>query len=264
MGGGSINNVFLLHTDNGDFCVKFNNSGKYPGMFDAEARGLSLLASAQVIMVPEVIGGGSAGIYSYLLLEYIKPASPIAGFMSDFGRSIALLHRNGAEKYGLDHDNYMGSLLQYNTFHDDWAGFFSAERLQKQVKLAITKGSLSENHVKMFDSLYGRLARLLPAEIPSLLHGDLWSGNFITSGTGKACIIDPAIYYGHREIDIAMTTLFGGFSGDFYSGYNETWPLESGWKERLDLYNLYPLLIHLNLFGSGYLGPIINTLKRFA
>jgi protein-ribulosamine 3-kinase len=264
LGGGSINNVFRLLTSNGEFCLKFNYSDKYPGMFASEAEGLSLLASTKEIRVPSVISEGCVGSYSYLLLEFIRPVKPVSNFMTEFGQRLASLHSHSAGKYGLQKDNYMGSLMQQNCWHDDWVTFFVEERLQKQVSLAYQTGALSINHVSSFEQLYPRLKTLLPEEKPALLHGDLWSGNFITSETGHACIFDPAVYYGNREIDIAMTTMFGGFSREFYAGYNESWPLESGWEERIDIYNLYPLLIHLNLFGSGYLGQILSTIRRFA
>ena len=137
------------------------------------------------------------------------------------------------------------------------------ERLDKQVRLALRNGLLDASAEKLFEKLYVTLDEILPEEPPHLVHGDLWSGNFIVSEEGKACLIDPAVYYGNREVDLAMSTLFGGFSPEFYSSYNEEFPLLEGWKERLDIYNLYPLLIHLNLFGSSYLGSILSVLRRF-
>jgi fructosamine-3-kinase len=155
----------------------------------------------------------------------------------------------------------MGSLPQSNKKHSDWISFFVEERLEKQVSLA--HEYLSSSNFSAFNRLYKRLGELIPPEPPALLHGDLWGGNYMVSSDGKACLIDPAVYYGHREIDIAMTTLFEGFDGDFYASYHEEYPLEKGWRDRLDIFNLYPLLIHLNLFGSGYLGSIERILKRF-
>ena len=261
LSGGCINNVSRLTTSAGDFCIKFNKRDLFPEMFEGEADGLGILKKAGEIRVPGVVCPGYAGTFSYLLLEFIDPGRKIPSFYSDFGRSLARMHRHTADYFGLDHDNYMGSLRQFNTKHSDWISFFVEERLEKQISLS--RNYFSSSDISAFKRLYNRLGELLPEEPPGLLHGDLWGGNYMVSPEGKACLIDPAVYYGHREIDIAMTTLFGGFEGDFYASYNEEYPLEKGWKDRLDIFNLYPLLIHLNLFGSGYLGSIERIVRKF-
>lgn len=263
LGGGSINEVHLLKTTNGNFCLKYNLRDSFPKMFEAEAKGLELLSKAQTIRVPRIVFHENLTDYSFLLLEYINSISRIKGFWQDFGSSLALLHRNKSELFGLDYNNYMGSLSQNNCYHSEWVDFFIEERLDKQVGLAMRRGLLDKSEEKLFEKLYPRLYEILPEEPPSLIHGDLWSGNYIVSDEGKACLIDPAVYYGNREIDLAMSTLFGGFTPEFYTSYDKEYPLEPGWKERLDLYNLYPLLIHLNLFGSSYLGSILSILRRF-
>jgi len=264
LGGGSINEVYQLKSVQGDcFCLKYNRSDSFPGMFEAEAMGLQLMAGPDVIRVPQVIFHRSLPDYSFLLLEYVASSKPINRFFENFGQKLARLHKNKSELYGLDYNNYMGSLRQNNCFHSGWVDFFIEERLDKQVRLAADKGLLPESAEKQFSRLYTKLDELLTEEPPCLVHGDLWSGNYIVSENGEACLIDPAVYYGNRETDLAMSTLFGGFSPEFYSSYNEEYPLIPGWKARLELYNLYPLLIHLNLFGSGYLGSIMNILRRF-
>jgi fructosamine-3-kinase len=263
LGGGSINEVFYLKSAQGDFCLKFNRSDVFPGMFQTEARGLKLLSGPKVIRIPEVICCQTLSDYSFILLEYIRSSDPVSYFYEDFGRRLAAVHKNHGELYGLDYNNYMGSLRQNNCFHTGWVEFFINERLDKQVRLAAKNGLLSNSIEKQFDRLYARLDELLPEEPPCLVHGDLWSGNFMVSEEGHACLIDPAVYYGNREVDLAMSTLFGGFSPDFYASYAEAYPLIPGWKYRLELYNLYPLLIHLNLFGTGYLGSILSVLQRF-
>jgi len=263
LGGGSINEVYRLKSVQGDFCLKFNRSDSFPKMFQAEALGLKLLSGPGVIRVPEVICCQSLSDYSFLMLEYITSSKPISCFFEDFGHKLARLHKNRSELYGLDYNNYMGSLRQNNCFHSSWVDFFINERLDKQVQLASRKGLLSGPLEKQFERLYAQLDELLPEEPPCLVHGDLWSGNFMVSENGEICLIDPAVYYGNREVDLAMSTLFGGFSPDFYTSYEEEYPLIPGWKDRLELYNLYPLLIHLNLFGSGYLGSILKVLQRF-
>lgn len=260
LSGGSINHVYLLKTDRGDFCLKMNDAGKHPGMFESEAKGLAVLETAGDLKVPRPVFQATLERHSFLLLEYLTPARPGPGMWHRFGRALARLHRHSAEQYGLSFDNYMGSLPQCNRFHTGWSEFFITERLEPQVRLAREQGfDLRAD----FESLYPKLDRLFPREKPSLIHGDLWNGNYLVSGKGEAALIDPAVYYGHREADLAMTTLFGGFHGDFYEGYEEEFPLERGWRQRLDLYNLYPLLIHLNLFGSSYLWEIRRILDRY-
>ena len=263
LGGGSINEVYQLNTTVGNFCLKYNFSSAFPKMFETEAKGLALLSKTDTIRVPGVIFCDSLSDYSFILLEYILAAPRVKEFFRDFGRALARLHRNKRELYGLDYNNYMGSLAQSNCYHSDWVEFFLEERLNKQIRLARQKGLLDVSVEKQFEKLYTLLDDLLPEEPPCLVHGDLWNGNFIVSEEGRACLIDPAVYYGNREVDLAMSTLFGGFSPEFYSSYNEEYPLITGWRDRLDLYNLYPLLIHLNLFGTSYLGSILSILRRF-
>ena len=250
LSGGDINQTCKLDTSSGVFCLKYNSADKFPAMFEKEAQGLRLLQGAGDLRVPAVITDNSLSAYSYLLLEFIDSEKEIDRFMFHFGESLARLHDNSSDFFGLDHDNYMGSLPQSNNPHDDWFEFFVAERLLKQVALARDSGLLDHATTTLFDQLFVRLDRLLAKDLPALLHGDLWSGNYMVSETGEACLIDPAVYFGHREVDLAMTTLFGGFSDDFYNGYESHHPLEQGWKERLEIYNLYPLLIHLNLLKA--------------
>jgi len=261
LSGGCINHVHRIQTNIGDFCLKYNFLDRFPGMFTSEAKGLALLKSAGELKVPNVIFTDSAGIYAYILLEFIDSGMKNSHFMEDFGRSLARLHRNTSSYFGLEIDNYMGSLPQINHKHDSWNEFFVEERLKRQVSLAV--GFFSKADIDSFERIYSRLDELIPNEPPCLLHGDLWSGNYMVANDGSACLIDPAVYYGHREVDIAMTTLFGGLDPQFYTSYNEEFPLEKGWKQRMDIFTLYPLLIHLNLFGFGYLGSILSIIRKF-
>lgn len=261
--GGSINSAYRLKTSHGDYFLKYNHAGRYPDMFEKEARGLKLLLDPKVISVPEVLLAGEAGEHAFLLLEYMDSAREADDFWDDFGKNLAALHAVKSERFGLDHDNYMGSLYQHNNLHDDWTEFFIMERLERQVKLAREEGNLGRSDVSGFERLYRRLGEIFPPTEPSLIHGDLWSGNFMTDASGRACLIDPAVYYGHPEIDIAMSTLFGGFSPQFYESYKEHNPLEKGWRDRLEIYNLYPLMVHVNLFGGGYLSSVQRVLRRF-
>ena len=173
------------------------------------------------------------------------------------------MHRNSAEQFGLDHDNYMGSLVQSNRGHGTWTEFFIQERLVPQVAIAKNHGLINAILLDQFETLYTMLDQLCPQEKPALIHGDLWSGNYMIDRMQQPVLIDPAIAYSNREADLAMTTLFGGFQNSFYEAYNEAYPLQNDWQNRLDLWNLYPLLIHLNLFGLSYLSQIKQILKRY-
>lgn len=261
--GGSINETYKIEIPAGKFFLKYNDAARYPGMFEKEAAGLKLLGSAGEIGVPEVLHTGEAGSYSYLLLNFIEQARETANFWEEFGKRLAGLHSHKADRFGLDHDNYMGSLYQYNTFHDEWVEFFVEERLEPQVKLAREDSKIGRQDVSAFERLYARLHEIFPETKPSLVHGDLWSGNFMVNSSGQACLIDPAVYYGHPEVDLAMSTLFGGFSSKFYDAYTNYNPLEKGWQQRLDYYNLYPLMVHVNLFGGSYLGSVQRILRKF-
>jgi protein-ribulosamine 3-kinase len=262
-GGGSINQTYRLSTNIGEFFIKYNYTHRFPGMFSCEALGLEILRNSGTLTIPKVIGYKDAGTLCFLLMELIKPGNRVTNFWSDFAYGLAALHRNTNEYFGLDHDNYMGSLQQSNHQHSDWYSFFIEERLEKQVRLGRDNGEIPISVVRNFEKLYHLLPEIIPSEPPALLHGDLWSGNYLTGPDGKACLIDPALYFGHRESDIAMTQLFGGFSNDFYTAYNRAFPLAKGWEKRLDVLNLYPLLIHVNLFGGGYLGQVRRIVERF-
>ncbi|HLG34943.1 MAG TPA: fructosamine kinase family protein [Bacteroidia bacterium] len=263
LGGGCINNAVKIETTSGIFFLKWNDAKKFPSMFEAEAKGLMLLKSVKAIGIPEVIATGEAGIYSFIILEFIETGKKQKNFWQDFGSSLAHVHKHTSELFGLNHDNYIGSLPQSNTEKKLWTEFFISERLEKQISLAINSGAINNSTIQQFNNLFKRLPEIIPKEKPSLLHGDLWNGNFMTGADGYARLIDPAVYYGHREMDLGMTKLFGGFSEEFYEAYDNTFPLQPGFSERIDIHNLYPLLVHVNLFGGGYLQEVKNILKRF-
>lgn len=263
LSGGSINQTAKIDSSAGRFFVKWNKASRYPGMFVAEAHGLSMLRASETIRIPEVIGISEVEDVSFLFLEYIKNGSPLKSFFRNFGEKLARLHRISSSAFGADQSNYIGSLSQSNNNADKWSDFFIAQRLKPMVSLARKSNFLTEEHLSLFEDLYLKIPQLFPDEQPSLLHGDLWSGNFMCDSEGDPVLIDPAFYFGNREMDIAMSALFGGFSSDFYDGYNAEFPLKTGWEERIDLCNLYPLLVHLNLFGKAYLPDIVRGLKKF-
>jgi fructosamine-3-kinase len=263
-GGGCINNAASLNTDHGMFFIKYN-TGVPIDMFEKEARGLHLLRQAGAIGVPEPLGYGKAGKFQYILLERINEAPPVRDFWPEFGSSLAQLHKlNSSPTFGLDHDNYIGRLPQCNTPDVNWSRFFIENRLEMQLKMAMDSHRIEGRFYQKFGELFGKLPDLLPQEPPALLHGDLWSGNFMVGGEGKAVVIDPAVYFGNREAELAFTRMFGGFNESFYEAYHESWPLEKGFDERVGIYNLYPGLVHLNMFGAMYLQGIRDTVSHYA
>lgn len=263
VGGGSINDTYKVNTTEGNFFVKKNSASLYPQMFEKEALGLKVLREAKSIELPEVVDFGESENDAFLILRFINNGSETSSFWDDFGRQLGNLHKNSDKHFGLNHDNYIGSLYQYNNKHDNWSDFFRAERLERQVKLARNNGAIDTGTVSAFERFYARLDNIFPQEPPALLHGDLWGGNFMVSEKGNPVIIDPAVYYGHREMDLGMSQLFGGFDHQFYNSYNKHYPLENGWEERLSYCNLYPLMVHVNLFGGGYLQSVKTILRKF-
>jgi protein-ribulosamine 3-kinase len=263
--GGSINRCTQLKTNRGFFFLKENSAKEFPGMFEAESRGLQLLAETKTFIVPKPLGIAEENGTAFLLLSWLEKTSAHQPY--EGGTTLAKLHRNHAKSFGLDHDNYIGSLKQSNRQHNSWEDFFALERILPQVKLARDSGKADAALAAQAEKFCGKIADIFPAEKPSLLHGDLWSGNFFVSaraesGEGPA-VFDPAVYYGHREMDLAMTQLFGGFNADFYAGYENEFPLEKSWKKRVEYCNLYPLLVHVNLFGGGYVQDVKSLLRQF-
>ena len=252
--GGCINNAVKLNTDKGIFFVKWNTNAK-ANMFQSESRGLKVLKDTNTICIPDVFGFDE----KFLILEYISPSNPDNSFWENFGRKLALMHQQTHPKFGLEFDNYIGSLQQSNEQNKNWDDFFIQKRLQAQLSI----GDFTANILSDFDKLFQKIPNIFPVEKSALLHGDLWSGNFLAKGGDTPILIDPAIYYGNREMDIAMSKLFGGFNSDFYFAYNESYPLENGWEERIQICNLYPLLVHVNLFGGGYINQVKNILSYY-
>lgn len=263
VGGGSINDAWRIDTNEGRFFLKTNNADRFPSMFEAELDGLARLRKTATVPVPEVLAHGEDHDTSWLLLEWIEEGKRGPTFWNDFGSRLARLHRHTHERFGLERDNYIGSLVQRNDTDPEWVSFFIHMRLEPLLKMARDRRKVEAGMAFRFEGLFPKLAGLFPNEPPALLHGDLWNGNFMTGPDGNAWIFDPAVYYGHREMDIAMSRLFGGFDAGFYDGYNSEWPLEEGWEERVDLCDLYPLLVHVNLFGGNYVSQVESILKRF-
>lgn len=254
VGGGCINQTFVLSDGERRYFVKLNRADTLD-MFEAEADGLNALAACDAFRVPAPIATGTADGNAFLVLDHIELqplADRAAGIV--FGRALAALHRTIGERFGWHRQNYIGRTPQPNAGHATWSFFFANQRLLPQLELARRnghRGKLISDGERLAERLAALFLDYRPQ--PSLLHGDLWHGNAAMSATGEAVIFDPAVYYGDRETDLAMTELFGGFPEAFYVAYREAWPLAEGYEQRKTLYNLYHILNHLNLFGSGYL-----------
>jgi len=265
--GGCIADSRKLQLESGKVYFLKQLRGSSSGGFDAEERGLEELRKSSTVNVPEVVCKGS----DFLLLQWIEAGfSRSSSSMEMLGRQFAELHRYRGKKFGFSEDNLLGDNTQSNMPSKEgslnWAAFFAENRLEFQTIMAVKKGyatpelrNLMENLIKKFPDLISGTE-----EEPSLLHGDLWSGNYLIDERGIPWLIDPAVYYGHREADMAMTSLFGGFSNSFYSAYKSAYPIAPGYAEREPLYQLYHLLNHLNLFGTGYYGQVISILRRYA
>lgn len=263
LSGGSIHEAFSILTPSGKYFLKYNVSGRYPNMFSAEAKGLDILKKTLCIDVPHVFLTTETGRFTFILEEFVESGKPHQDFYAIFGQQLAALHTHSSETFGLDHHNYIGTISQANNQHGTWLDFMINERLFPLLKIAVDQGKLNMTDSRKFHSLFNYLPEIIPLEKPALLHGDLWSGNYLSGKQGLPCIFDPAVYFGHREMDIAMTRLFGGFSANFYESYNTFFPLEPGWKNRTSIFQLYPLLVHAILFGGSYTAEIRQTIGKF-
>jgi protein-ribulosamine 3-kinase len=264
--GGSINQTQVLSLTNGQRVFCKQNPSPPENFFLAETRGLELLAQTKNgPRIPKPIAVQSGSRPTFLLLEYIESSAEDEKFAEQLAISLAQLHRTSQEYYGLDHDNYIGSTPQKNTLEKDGIVFFRDQRINFQRKLARRSGLLPVAIDKKLDLLCDELGKFLniSGEKPALMHGDLWSGNYFPDSDGKPCVFDPAVYYGLREADLAMTELFGKLPQKFYDVYQEIFPMNLGYEERKDLFNLYHLLNHLNIFGSSYLSSVERIVNRY-
>ena len=258
--GGDINEVFLLECGSEKYVIKINEASNYPNMFEAEALGLKLLQVTNSFKIPKIIAAGVEGKTSYLLLEYISTGSTYQVFWKDFAYCLVKLHQTTQNNFGLKHNNYIGSLQQINNIESSASDFYINQRLIPQFKIA----DELDFKFSSLERFFKNISEEIPDEAPSLIHGDLWNGNYMVSNKGEPTLIDPAVAYAPREMDIAMMHLFGGFPQDVYSIYNEQFPLIENWKDRISLWQLYYLLVHLNLFGSSYLSQVKGIIKQYS
>jgi len=265
LSGGCISSAYKLKLNSKQELFLKHNPSASNKMFITEAHGLQELNKSAAIRIPEVI------MYDddYILLEFIQQGNKNKKFFSDFGRSFALMHMHVSENYGFYEDNFIGSNDQKNipagSEKETWTSFYFNKRILYQLELAEKLGYATSELKKGIGKLEEKIEEIIGIndEEPSLLHGDLWGGNFIVDENGNACLIDPAAYYGHREADLGMTKLFGGFSSEFYEAYNETHPLQAGYEYRENIYKLYHVLNHLNLFGGGYYSQAISIIHFY-
>ncbi len=265
VGGGDINHAAHLTTAAGSYFIKWHHNPP-PRFFECEADSLRHLA-LHGARVPGVVttGGVQSSPTRFLIMEWIEPGRQSGGAAEQLGHLLATLHQQTAEEYGFTADNYIGRLPQPNPAESSWITFYGQHRLGAQRDQARTNGRLPADRERRLNTLVEHLPGFInEADChPSPLHGDLWSGNWMTASDGGPVLIDPAAYHGDREADLAMTRLFGGFPATFYAAYDDAWPPAPGWQDRVDLYQLYYLLVHLNLFGESYGGSVDHILRRY-
>ncbi|QQS38129.1 MAG: fructosamine kinase family protein [Ignavibacteriales bacterium] len=265
IGGGCISNAYKIETGDGSLLFLKLNDDVPESFFTKEANGLSELKKSGTIKVPEVINSGR----NFIITEFVTEGNKKKNFFAEFGMRFAGLHKYTSDSFGFYEDNFIGSNVQINIADEnqksDWTNFYFDKRLLFQFKLAEKYGYVDSELRSAFNQLEKRISKIIGDvnEPPSLLHGDLWSGNFISTDQGEPCLIDPAVYYGNREADLAMTKLFGGFSGEFYKSYNETFPLIEDSDYRENVYKLYHVLNHLNLFGGSYYYQALSLMKYY-
>lgn len=260
--GGSINDAYQLLTSEGKFFLKSNDALRFPNMFKAESHGLDLLQASDFV-VPKPLLVSELDGRQVLLMEWIDKGALDSGYWQQFGQKLAGLHRISQPTFGLDQNNYIGSLVQRNDRTTSWPAFFRDNRLLPQMEMAERNGRITTKMLRGFDNLFKEIENLFPMEVPSLIHGDLWSGNMMVATDGIPAVFDPAVYFGHREMDLAMMALFGGFGDAWVNAYNEVYPLAPGWRDRIPIGQLYPLMVHVNLFGGGYANDVESILAPF-
>lgn len=260
LSGSAISDVFKITTHQKSYFVKLNTNKNGEAMFRAEALGLELLRTSKSFIIPQVIGHGTTEGYAYLLIDYVTQSKPNQDFWETFALNLVKLHKTSHENFGLDHDNFIAYLPQYNTKEGLGIDFYIKQRLNPQFNLAKSNGY----NFGDLSSFYNNISSLIPEEKPSLIHGDLWNGNYLISENGNPVLIDPAVCFGSREMDIAMMQLFGGFPSKVFNQYYSMFPLIKGWKERILIFQLYYILVHVNLFGGSYFKQAKDIVNRFS
>ncbi|RPA69960.1 ketosamine-3-kinase [Cyclobacteriaceae bacterium YHN15] len=258
---GNVNQGILLEVEGRKFFLKVNFQPEVE-IFEMEADGLNIMRENCPLQVPKVYQFGRIQDRNFLLLDWIQVGKIGKSYWEKLGVGLAQMHMITQQFFGYHTDNYIASLGQPNSCKASWVDFFIECRLEPMIGKAYYEGLVSSDFLKKFRNMYKTFDNIFPKEKPSLLHGDLWSGNIMVGENGNPALIDPAVYYGHREMDLAFSRLFGGFDESFYQSYQTVFPLEPGFEERVAVYNLYPLLVHLLLFGKSYLSGIEKTVAK--
>lgn len=261
LAGGSINRSFCVYNKEVKYFLKTNDSVHHD-FFEKEGKGLNLLRNNCPLVIPKVIKTGISANTNYLLLEWLQNTSGTENSWENFAAGLADLHKTTQTNFGLNEPHYIGTLIQDNTYSDSWASFYKNYRILPFVKKLYNAGAFTKEDLTCAEKVCNNFKSIFPEEKPALLHGDLWSGNFMFTHSGAA-IFDPAVYYGHREMDLGMSLLFGGFDNRFYESYNECFPLEQNWLKRVALTQLYPILVHAVLFGSPYVQRARENIRLY-
>jgi fructosamine-3-kinase len=256
--GGDINEAFKVYTNDTPLFLKLNDAMRFPQMFGKECDGLRALAETAGWKLPRIILQGSDNKMQWLVLEWLVKQPAHSNSMYQFGQVLAHTHQREQSFYGWKSNNFIGSLEQVNDKKSNWVDFFVDCRIRPMLDKLLRNGSIRNDEFEKMTNTVAAMAINFPEEPPALLHGDLWSGNFMITTDGKAAVFDPAVYFGHREMDIGMTLLFGGFDTAFYKGYESVYPLQTGWQQRIPLTQLYPLLVHAVLFGGHYISQALS------
>lgn len=261
--GGSISSAYLLKSESKNYFLKVNPEPFALNMFHTEQKGLEAIEKSNTISVPHVYLADQFKSHAFLLMDFVESKQPSSDDFRRLGNRLAAMHQHKARQFGFDIDNYIGKLPQSNNKHNNWSEFYWGERILPQLKMSLDKGLLRKNEIPSEDKALSVFSRLLRNPEPSLIHGDLWGGNYLIASSGEPFLIDPATYFGDPMVDIAMSKLFGGFGSEFYNVYHEITLKSENYQEQIDLYQLYFLLVHLNLFESGYYSGTSRILKKY-
>lgn len=261
--GGDINSAYSFSAAGRNYFVKLNSASKYPNLFHNEANGLKEISKKSNFKIPEIVKIGHFENIQFLIMEFLEAGTATKDSWFHFGKNLATLHGVSQEHFGFYEDNYLGTQKQDNSLSASWPDFYTANRLLPSIRQMFDKGLADKKDVRKLENLCSKLGEIYPEERPSLLHGDLWNGNYHILKSGEITVIDPACYYGHREMDLAMCLLFGGFPQEFYSHYFTDFPVQPGFENRVEVSQLYYLIFHAIRFKSSYISSVKTILNKF-